>query len=87
MHDHSLAVILGLIAAAITFMCARAKPNPLSRQRHNDAKADAKADKQTAAAEQHYEEAQAAAASQTQAIDRASIDVLKDMVNHEYGSD
>tara|TARA_B100001175_G_scaffold146213_1_gene124014 strand:- start:1171 stop:1431 length:261 start_codon:yes stop_codon:yes gene_type:complete len=86
MSDNALSLILALLTAAVTYFATRPKRSSPDREAANR-KADSVAEVETSAAKAEHDQEVDAAASRTQAIDRASIDTLSSMVNHEYGSD
>lgn len=89
MHDHTFTIILGIFAALVAILIQRPKGTSQTRraqQRANTA-TDDKANAATVRAKNDHKKATAQAQSQTQDIDRASLDELAKMVDHEYGSD
>lgn len=89
MHDHTFTIILGIFAALVAILLRNPRGTRQTRraqQRANTA-TDDKANAATVRAENDHKKAVAEAQSQTQHIDRASLNDLAKMVDHEYGSD
>lgn len=89
MSDYSFTVFLGIIAALIAYF---GRPSPDKRatrkaQRRADDLADAKADAATKAAQSAHDKVVEKSHSETTRIDRADLEELSKMVDHEYGSD
>lgn len=89
MHDYSLTIALGIFAALVAVLLQnppRRRRTKREQQRQNQA-TDEKADQASAQAHNEHKQAVENAQSQTQHIDRASLNDLAKMVDHEYGSD
>ena len=89
MHDHTFTIILAIFAALAAILLRSPKGTSQTRraQQRADKATDDKANAETVRAENDHKQAMAEAQSQTQHIDRASLNDLAKMVDHEYGSD
>lgn len=89
MNDYSFTIFLGIIAALIAYFSRSPSDKRATRkaQRRADELADAKADEAIKAAQSAHDQIVEKSHSDTMRIDRADLEELSKMVDHEYGSD